>query len=209
MVEVTGPRRWALGASAGAALAWAGLVARSPPGFLSAAAVFCLLWIPLCAAAAPPGLADRLRPHLADLALGAGAGLLLFGATRAFLWVFCGGFSDALCGPMEAMFARFHTRGLWPALVLGLLVASAEELFWRGVVQAWLARWMGAERAVPLAVLAAVLLTLASGETFLALATLPTYAAWGALVAWRGSLVPALVSHATWTLLVASLLPPG
>jgi len=160
------------------------------------------------AAAAPPGLAARLRPGLPDLGLGLLSGLLLFGATRAFLWLFCGGLTDALCAPMAELFGRFQPHGLGPALVLGLLVAPAEELFWRGVVQAWLAGRFGAERALALAVLAAAGVALASGEPLLALATLPTYAVWGALAAWRGSLVPALVSHATWTLLVAAFLAP-
>jgi membrane protease YdiL (CAAX protease family) len=202
------PRRWALGASAGAALAWAGLVAHAPTGFFVAAAVFCLLWIPLSAAAAPPGLAARLRPGLADVGLGLLTGVLLFGGSRAFLWTFCGGLTDALCAPTADLFGRFQPRGLAPALVLTLLVAPAEELFWRGVVQAWLTGRFGAERALPLAVLAASGVALASGEPLLALATLPTYAVWGALTAWRGSLVPALVSHATWTLLVAAFVAP-
>jgi hypothetical protein len=208
MATTAPPRRWALGASAGAALAWAGLVAHAPAGFFATAAVFCLLWIPLSAAAAPPGLAARLRPRRADLALGLLSGLLLFGGTAAFLRASCGGLTDALCAPTADLFGRFRPRGLAPALVLTFLVAPAEELFWRGVVQAWLARRLGAERALAVAVLAAAGVALASGEPLLALATLPTYAAWGALAAWRGSLVPALVSHATWTMLVAVLLAP-
>jgi hypothetical protein len=76
-------------------------------------------------------------------------------------------------------------------------------------VQGWLARRLGPARGLAAAVALAVLLALATREPFLALATLPTYAAWGALAAWRGSLVPALVSHVTWSLLVASLAPPG
>jgi hypothetical protein len=36
----------------------------------------------------------------------------------------------------------------------------------------------------------------------------PTYAAWGALAAWRGSLAAAIVSHAAWTLLIAVVAPP-
>ena len=208
MTTLAHPRRWAIGASAGAALAWAGLVAHAPAGFFLAAAVFCLLWLPLSAAAAPPGLAARLRPDLPDLGLGLLSGFLLFGATRAFLWLSCGGLTDALCAPTAELFGRFQPRGVGPALVLGLLVAPAEELFWRGVVQGWLARRWGAERALALAVLAAAGVALGSGEPLLALAVLPTYAVWGALAAWRGSLVPALVSHATWTLLVAGLLAP-
>jgi hypothetical protein len=36
----------------------------------------------------------------------------------------------------------------------------------------------------------------------------PTYAAWGALAAWRRSLVAPIVSHSAWSVLVASVAPP-
>jgi len=103
---------------------------------------------------------------------------------------------------------RLKRLWVFPALVLVLLIAPAEELFWRGVVQARLEPRIGAARAVALATALAVAVALASGEPFLALATLPTYALWGALATWRGSLVPAIVSHAVWSVLVASLAPP-
>ncbi len=195
-------------AAAGATALWTGLVAWSPPEFFAIAAPFSLAWIALSATAAPPGLSARLRPGAADLALGMGTGAALYGLTRAFLWVTCGGLSEALCRPMAEMYVRFETRALFPALALALLIAPAEELFWRGVVQARLAARLGAWRAVALATALAVVVALASGEPFLALATLPTYALWGVLAAWRGSLVPAIVSHATWSVLVASLAPP-
>jgi membrane protease YdiL (CAAX protease family) len=95
-----------------------------------------------------------------------------------------------------------------PALALGLLVAPAEELFWRGVVQARLVPRLGDLGAIAVASAAPALLALGSGEPFLALATLPTYAAWGALAAWRRSLAPAVVSHALWSVLIAAVVPP-
>lgn len=192
------------------ALGWAALVSASPPWFFAAAAPYCALWICACALAAPPGLAARLRPRAADVALGLGAGLVLFAGARAFLWATCGGPSTALCAPLGDMFARFSTRGLFPGVVLGLLVAPAEEAFWRGVVQARLAAPLGRPaRAVGLTTAIAAALALASGEPFLALATVPAYAAFGALAAWRGSLVPAVACHSTWTLLIAVILPPA
>jgi uncharacterized protein len=191
-----------------AALAWAVLVAASPSRFFSWATPYGLLWLALSATAAPPGLVDRLRPRPADVLLGLASGLLLYGLSRLFLWAFCGGFTDVLCAPMGAMFVRFRTRALLPALALFFVVAPAEELFWRGVVQARLAARLGRTPGVAIATGLAVLLALASGEAFLALATLPTYAAWGALTAWRRSLVPAIASHALWSTLVAAIAPP-
>jgi len=200
-------RRWVIGASAGAAMAWAGLVAHGSAGFFPAAAVFSALWLPLSAMAAPPGLLARLRPRWADLGIGLAAGLALYAASRAFLWAGCGGLSDALCAPLDALYRRFETRAPFSVAVLLLLVVPAEELFWRGVVQARLAPRLGPHRAALAAAGLASLLALATGEPLLALATLPTYAAFGLLASWRGSLVPALACHAAWTLLIASLLP--
>jgi CAAX protease family protein len=195
-------------AAAGAMVLWTGLVAWSPPEFFAVAALFSAAWIALSATAAPPGLLARLRPTAVDVLLGLATGAALYGLTRTFLWATCGGLSEVLCRPMVEMYVRFETRALFPALALVLLIAPAEELFWRGVVQARLEPRLGAARAVALATALAVAAALASGERFLALATLPTYALWGALAAWRRSLVPAIVSHAIWSVLVASLAPP-
>ena len=187
-------------------MGWAALVAASPPWFFSAAAPFSVLWIALSAAAAPPG--GRPRVRTVDVALGVMTAAVLYAGTRAFLWAFCGGVTDALCAPLADMFRRFHTRAVLPAIALALLIAPAEEAFWRGVVQARAARRLGAAGAIAVATGAAVGLALLTGEPFLALATAPTYAAFGALAAWRGSLVPAVVCHSVWSLLVASVAPP-
>lgn len=195
--------------AAGAAVIWAILVSSSPPWFFAAAAPFCAAWIALSARAAPPGLAARLRPRRGDLLIALSSALVLYAGARAFLRATCGGMTDALCGPLESMLARFSTRALLPAATLGLLVAPAEELFWRGAVQGPLVRRLGAARGVALATGLAVIVSLATGEPLLALATAPTFAAWGALAAWRGSLVPSILSHAIWTVLVASVAPPG
>jgi hypothetical protein len=195
-------------AAAGAAAVWALLVAASPPGFFAAAAPLCALWMALSARAAPPGLAARLRPRWGDPGLGLASALALHAGARAFLWAGCGGLSDAFCAPLASLYARFPSRALVPALVLGLIVAPAEELFWRGFVQERLALRLGRWRAVAIATGLAVALALASGEPLLALATAPTHAAWGALAAWRRSLVPSLLSHSVWTVLVASVAPP-
>lgn len=194
-------------AAAAVAAIWAILVARSPPWFFAAAAPLCAFWIALSLRAAPPGLRDRLRARPADLALGAALALALYAGSAATLRAGCGGLSDALCGPMADLYRRFQTRTLPAALVLGLLVAPAEELFWRGVVQARLVAAFGRARGVAFATALAVAVALASGEPLLALATAPTYAAWGVLAAWRGSLAAAVLSHGLWSVLVASVAP--
>lgn len=185
------------------------LVRASPPDFFLLAAPLCAIWMVVSARAAPPGLSALLRPRLADVALGLASAAVLYAGSRAVLSAFCGGLSDALCAPLADTLRRFEARTVLAALAIALLIAPAEELFWRGFVQGWLARRLGPAVGVAAAVGLAVAVALLAGEPFLALATLPTYAAWSALTAWRGSLVPALVSHVTWSVLVASLAPPG
>jgi membrane protease YdiL (CAAX protease family) len=133
--------------------------------------------------------------------------LVLYAGTRAFVWAGCGPATRTLCGPIAALLGRFEARALGPALVLALLAAPAEELFWRGVVQEALARRLGTARGVAATTAIAVAAALAAGEPILALATAPTFAAWGALAAWRRSLAAPIVSHAVWTLLVV-IAPP-
>jgi membrane protease YdiL (CAAX protease family) len=210
-VAATPDRRRRLAAAAAAALAlgFSLLVAASPDAFFLLAAPVCVAWAIASAIAARPGLRARLSPRVADVLLGIAAAGLLYAGARGFLWTLCGGLSDVLCAPLAGTLDRFQARS-WPAaLVIALLLAPAEELFWRGLVQPRLVARLGAVRGVAAAVALAIGLALATGEPFLALAMLPTYAAWGALAAWRGSLVPGLVSHAAWSVLVAAVAPPG
>jgi membrane protease YdiL (CAAX protease family) len=194
--------------AAALAVGWALLVAASPPRFFTFAAPYTLLWLCVSALAAPPGLADRLRPRVPDVALGVATSVVLYGLTRLFLWATCGPWTDVLCGPLGEVFDRFRAKALLPGLSLFLVIAPAEELFWRGVVQARLEARLGAPRAVLGSTALAAALALATSEPFFALATLPTYAAWGALAARRRSLVPALVSHAIFSSAIAAIAPP-
>lgn len=60
---------------------------------------------------------------------------VLYVGSRAVLWALCGGFSELLCQPLRDVYARFGTGSLGTGLALALVIAPAEELFWRGVVQ--------------------------------------------------------------------------
>jgi uncharacterized protein len=196
---------WVLASAAGAA-GWVALVAASPPRFFALAVPYCLVWAVVSAAAASPPVEPRFAP--ADLAIGVLSGVALFAASRAFLFLACGPWSRALCGPVAELFERFETREVFAALALGFVFAPAEELFWRGVLQARLAPRLGPARAIAGATLAAAAASLATGEPLLALAMLPSYGVWGVLFAWRRDLTAPIASHATWSVLVAVLFPP-
>lgn len=198
---------WTALAAAGA-VGWALLVAASPPNFFAWATPYALCWLAASARAAP-ALGARLRPRARDLALGVAVAALLYAGSRAFLWAACGGVSNALCAPMGALFDRFRTRAPLPALALLVVVAPAEELFWRGVALPRLLPRLGPARAVLATTALPVALALATREPFLALATLPTFAAWGALSVVCEERLPApLLSHALWSACIASIAPP-
>jgi uncharacterized protein len=190
------------------ALLWMVLVSASPATFFEWATPIGLVWLAVSVLAAPPGLQARLRPTRFDLLLGLASGLAVYALSLGFVWATCGGVTDALCAPIGEVFQRFDTRAPLPALALFFVLAPAEELYWRGVLQPRLTARLGAAPTVIVATALAVLLALATSEPILALAIIPTYSLWGALTAWRNSLVPALVSHSVWTTLVAAIAPP-
>lgn len=75
-----------------------------------------------------------------------------------------------------------------------VLVASAEELFWRGFVQP--------RAGMALAVVAYALVHVPARKPALVLAAIAGGAFWGGLYEWRDSLVAPVVSHVLWDLAV-------
>jgi membrane protease YdiL (CAAX protease family) len=92
-------------------------------------------------------------------------------------------------------------------VALALVIAPAEEFFWRGVVQGVLRPRLGRVGCALVAAVLSSLLLLAFGERLLALAALPTSLFWGLLAEWRRSLVASWVSHALWDVLIVVLAP--
>lgn len=194
-------------AAAGGVLAWTALVHVHPPRFFAVASVFCAVWLAVTWRAMGPWRRPPPSLSLPDAAWGVAQAVVLYAGARAFLWAFCGGFTDALCAPLQSVYSTFGTGSLGTALALVLLLVPAEELFWRGWVQGALRPRLGRWGAVAgSAVLSSVVL-LGFGEPLLALAALPTSLAWGALAEWRRTPVAAWVSHALWDVLIVVVWP--
>jgi membrane protease YdiL (CAAX protease family) len=113
-------------------------------------------------------------------------------------------------------FIRTDTAGLYasfraPPLVIAALallpVILGEELVWRGVVQTALVRRLGSWRGVTVAALAYALAHAPLRSPVLVVVALSCGMAWGALRAVSGSLVPALLAHLVWDILVLLWLP--
>ena len=145
-------------------------------------------------------IGDLLRPTVADVAIGVAAAVVLYGvfwAGNRILrrWL------PATAAQVDALYQvrSIPTSVRLPIPAVLLLIGPCEELFWRGLVQA------RAGFALALAGYAAVHLW--ERKAVLVLAAVVGGAFWGALFAWRGTLVAPIVSHALWDLAVVVWFP--
>jgi membrane protease YdiL (CAAX protease family) len=154
-----------------------------------------------------PYLRTRLRPTRRLVAMGVLSGVALYA-------VFVGG---ALVVQETPLWPRIQsvvdlTRttapGALAALVIIFATSPSEEVLWRGAVYARLARRYGAGwRPVAFTTLLYALFVALSGSLVLPLAALVCGAVWARQRQVTGSIVPGLVSHALWSLLMFLYIP--
>ena len=145
----------------------------------------------------------RVRPShglapVEALAIGLGAGLALYLATRAFVAV--ARRSPVFERHVATIYGRREGLSLWPTLVLAAgVTASGEELFWRGLVQGRfgvLATWG-----------AYVLVNVASESLPIVAGAIVSGAVWGGLALGTHGVFASLGCHAVWTALMLALPP--
>ena len=183
-----------------AAVAWAWLFGLDRRGFRARAAVAGLVIGGYAALVQSDSLWNVLRPAPVDAALGVVAAAVIYGVFLAGERVLRR-LSPGLGGQVDDLYlvrsVEASVRLPVPAVLV--LVGCAEELFWRGFVQA------RAGFVVALVAYAAVHLW--ERKPVLVAAAVVGGAYWGALFAWRDSLVAGLVSHALWDLAVVVWFP--
>jgi membrane protease YdiL (CAAX protease family) len=147
-----------------------------------------------------------LQPNARLALAGAGAGCLMAAATY-LLYPALARLSPLIATDTARLYASF--RALPPVIAsLALLpVVIGEELVWRGVVQTEVARRLGPWTGVPLAALVYALAHAPLGSPLLVAVALLCGMAWGTLRAASGSLVPSLLAHLVWDVLVFLWLP--
>lgn len=192
----------ALGAGfAGFALAFGGARGRFWPRMTRVA-----LGLGAASLLAEPGL-RRLRPRPADAAAGLACAGLLYGVFMA---------GDRLARrvlprgaqEIDALYALKDQGAPGPlAARLALVIAPAEELFWRGLVQGRLARRFGRWAAAGLAAAAYGLAHLPGRNLTLVGAATVAGAFWSALRALGVSMSVLVVSHAAWDVLIFLVAP--
>jgi uncharacterized protein len=153
-----------------------------------------------------PAAATRVGDGVA-LVIGTASGLALYIATRLFV---------AVAGRWEPfrrdVVERYRDAAEVPlreSLALSLLImVPAEELFWRGLVQARLDQSLVAVAAGAWTWLAYVGANAASGSLPIVAGAVVGGALWTGLAVWSGGVLASLLSHMLWTGLMLAL-PPG
>jgi CAAX protease family protein len=176
------------------------------------------IWLALGGAAIGLGVAvlalDRttsrrsLRPSPSRVLVGAAAGGVMAAATH-LSYPLLARLDPFVAHDTALLYAAFRAPpGVIASLALAPVVLG-EELVWRGVVQAALVRRVGTWSGAALAAGAYALAHAPLGSPVLVLVALACGLSWGALRAATGSLVPPLVAHLVWDLLVLLWLPLG
>jgi membrane protease YdiL (CAAX protease family) len=174
------------------------------------------IWLALGGASVALGVAVCLRDRAAARSLlqpsgrlvlaGAAAGCLMAAASY-LLYPVLARLLPFIPVDTASLYASF--RGPPPVIAALALfpVILGEELVWRGVVQTALMRRLGPWPGVTLAAIAYALAHAPLGSPVLVVVALSCGMAWGALRAASASLVPSLVAHLLWDILVLLWLP--
>ncbi|WP_079508234.1 CPBP family intramembrane glutamic endopeptidase [Mesobacillus jeotgali] len=108
---------------------------------------------------------------------------------------------------ISSLYSRFSPDLLWHYIVLVLIIAPGEEIFWRGFIQKRLSRFFGMKMTIGLSVLLYASVHLYSGQFILVLAAVIAGLAWSILYAWKRSMPLIIVSHIVFDLLLFVFLP--
>ncbi len=153
-----------------------------------------------------PELVTRVGDASA-IGLGVASGLLLYAATRAFVAV--ASRWQPFRRHVVATYREAAEVSIGEALLLSLiLMVPAEELFWRGLVQARLDQSLAAAAAGVCSWFAYVGVNLASASLPIVAGAVVGGALWVGLAVWSGGMLASLISHMLWTGLMLAF-PPG
>jgi membrane protease YdiL (CAAX protease family) len=153
-----------------------------------------------------PAASRLLQPSPRLVLLGAAAGGVMAAATY-LLYPVLARLAPFIATDTARLYAAFRPSSLLIASVALGPVVLGEELVWRGVVQAALVRSLGPWGGVTLAAAAYALAHAPLGSPVLVNVALMCGLFWGALRATTSSLVPTLVAHLVWDVLVLLWLP--
>ena len=168
-------------------------------------ATFLLMMLSLAINGDKPASAYR-KVNLRNIIYGVTCGLLLY----AFFYA---GFEALKSAPFltqevsSVYNLRQSTSPYTIALLLLFPIAPGEETYWRGLVQRRLSEKIGARPGLVLATIAYALVHLPTLNPALIITALIDGLVWGTLYQLTDSLVPGIISHALWDILIFVTLP--
>ncbi|EPD52014.1 hypothetical protein HMPREF1210_01366 [Paenisporosarcina sp. HGH0030] len=140
------------------------------------------------------------------LIFGIGYGTLTYGLI-ATAYRFFSIFTDQAAISVEQFLSDFGPTTVWHYLLLMLIIAPGEELFWRGFIQQKLKTYMSPFFAVLVASLLFGLSMAFSGFWLGVLAAVTSGLLWGLLYEWKKSMPLIIIAHITMTILLFLVLP--
>lgn len=143
---------------------------------------------------------------LSYLTIGIASGLGLFGLfwLGSFLFDLL---NLSFSSQISRLYGRFSPALFWHYLVLVLIIAPGEEIFWRGFIQKRLRKYFGMKVTIGLSVLLYASVHIYSGEWILVLAAVIAGLVWSILYAWKQSMPLVIVSHIVFDLLLFVFFP--
>jgi CAAX protease family protein len=149
------------------------------------------------------------------LALHASISLIVYGIVTAVLLygLFYFGFEATKSNPIfsQGINQVYGLRSNEPRWLIAVLlifpIGSGEELYWRGLIQRTFAEKKGSNAGLIIASLAYALVHLPTLNPPLIMTALIAGLVWGSLYKFTNSLVPGIVSHVLWDLMIFILLP--
>ncbi len=140
------------------------------------------------------------------LVFGVGYGTLTYGLI-ATAFRFFSIFTDQAAISIDHFLTNFGPVTVWHYLLLILIIAPGEELFWRGIIQQKLKAYMSPFFAVLVASFLFGLSMSFSGFWLGVLAAIVSGFFWGILYEWKKSMPLIIVAHITMTILLFLVLP--
>jgi len=147
------------------------------------------------------------RPSTRFVVIGAVHAVFLYGLSRLGVWIMATFFGWVM-PQIQAIYAtRSQLDARTIAMLLVLVIAPMEEVFWRGLVLDKLLAVYPARAALITAIALYCLVHVSALNPMLLVAALVLGAHWSYLYFRFGSLVPGLVSHALWDVAIFVILP--
>lgn len=139
--------------------------------------------------------------------IGLAHAVLLYLLSRFGVWLFVQ-FFDWTIPQIQAIYqTRTQADPLLIATLLLFLIAPAEEIFWRGFIQERLIQKIGVKRGTIIAIVLYSLVHIWALNPMLLLAALVLGIHWSLMYAKYRNVVPGIISHAVWDVLIFVVLP--